>query len=137
MNIMNRVEELPVQTYHSAFLFKDSIFFSFTVSTGNNASMLPYRELFPVQYAHHMEKMCADPYNGQNAVFLHCLIISWVFFSLPDRPIHRQSLKMPAVLVWNAQLLTITFLRSIEPQAKMESVKEIESLQISASQDSQ
>lgn len=44
---------------------------------------------------------------------------------------------MPAVLVCNAQLLTITFLKSIEPQAKMESVKEIESLQISASQDSQ
>lgn len=61
-------------------------------------SMLPYHELFPVLYALHMEKMCADLFDGQHAVFLHCLIISWVFFALPDRPIQMHSLKMPAVL---------------------------------------
>lgn len=60
--------------------------------------MLPYHELFPVLYVFHMEKMCADLFDGQNAVFLCCLIISWVFFTLPDKPIQKHSLKVPVVL---------------------------------------
>lgn len=83
------------------------------------------------------KKCVQTPIMVRMQYFCTASLFHGYFFSLPDRPIQRHSLKMPAVLVCNAQLLTITFLRSIEPQAKMESVKEIESLQISASQDSQ
>lgn len=95
---MKLLEKLPVYAYHCflegflvvvffLFLFGDPISFSspsLPVLSTKTMIMLPHPELFPMLHVLHTEKMCAELFDGQNAVFLCCLIISGIFSTLPD-----------------------------------------------------
>lgn len=81
---MKLLEKLPVYAYHCFFcFFGDPISFSSSlpVLSTKRMIMLPHHELFPILHVLHTEKVRADLFDGQDAVFLCCLIISGIFFT--------------------------------------------------------